>query len=147
MSSRWPQTSLHSSADGSDPCVASTIDGLGADRRRVVATGARRVLEQLLGSVERAAGLSPARGQREQGQTKPAAADHATEVHPPSLAAERAGSSGLVHSTGYSTAQISDRVRNRTPSGASRLKPEPRPGTTSMMRRVCCHRAHWALPM
>jgi hypothetical protein len=36
-----------------------------------------------------------------------------------------------------SSLKTRDRIRNRTPSGASTEKPAPRPGTTSMVRWVC----------
>ncbi len=40
-----------------------------------------------------------------------------------------------------------DRVRNRTPSGASSEKPPPRPGTTSIVRWVCCQYSNCGPPM
>ena len=36
-----------------------------------------------------------------------------------------------------------ERMRKRTPSGASREKPLPRPGTTSTVRRVWDHTSNW----
>ena len=46
-----------------------------------------------------------------------------------------------------SVVRISLRIRKRTPSGDSKEKPAPRPGTTSRTRRVCFQYSNWAAPM
>ena len=40
-----------------------------------------------------------------------------------------------------------ERIKKRTPSGASREKPAPRPGTTSTVRWVCAQYSNWAALM
>ena len=36
-------------------------------------------------------------------------------------------------------------MRNRTPTGASTEKPDPRPGTTSTVRWVCFQYSYWLM--
>ena len=52
--------------------------------------------------------------------------------------AARAGGPAASSAATSSSVKTRLRVRKRTPSGASSEKPEPRPGTTSMMSWVCC---------
>ena len=57
-----------------------------------------------------------------------------------SPAASGPRSGGPAHSISTDSASVNnrDRVRNRAPSGASSESPAPRPGTTSIVSRVCC---------
>ena len=71
-----------------------------------------------------------------------APASHACRDH-----AARAGGPAASSSANSPSVKTRLRVRKRTPSGASAEKPEPRPGTTSMMSWVCCQYSNCAAPI